>query len=173
VAKTVDLRRHTEADGDTLTPDGIRAAVEIGGRLSGGYELLISSGAQRATQTIACFLAGMGQKVIGGVVVNTGFRSKDEGRWMETARRAEGKDLAAFRKVDAEFVEKEAALLGGALRAVIDALPDGGRALVVGHSPTTEAAVLGLTGEVVAPIAKGAGVRVVADSGRYQIQPLD
>jgi len=58
---------------------------------------------------------------MGGVVVNTGFRSQDEARWMETARGAEGKDLAAFRKVDPEFVAKEAALLGGALRAVIDA----------------------------------------------------
>jgi broad specificity phosphatase PhoE len=172
MARTVDLRRHTEAEGDTLTPNGVRAAVEIGSRL-GGYDLVISSGAQRATQTIACFLAGMGQKVMGGVVVNTGFRSQDEARWMETARGAEGKDLAAFRKVDPEFVAKEAALLGDALRAVIDAMPDGGRALVVGHSPTTEAAVLGLTGEVVAPIAKGAGVRVLEDGGRYHLQPLD
>ena len=34
------------------------------------------------------------------------------------------------------------------------------------------AAVLGLTGEIVAPLAKGAGVLVVADDG-YQVDPLD
>ncbi|MGH3079706.1 MAG: hypothetical protein ACRDNH_01040 [Gaiellaceae bacterium] len=39
-----------------------------------------------------------------------------------------------------------------------DSLPDSGRALVVGHSPTNEAAVLELTSEIVAPLAKNAGV---------------
>lgn len=38
---------------------------------------------------------------------------------------------------------------------------DGGRALVVGHSPTKEAAALGLTGKVIEPTAKGAGLLVV------------
>jgi broad specificity phosphatase PhoE len=172
MAKAVELRRHTDAEGDALTQDGIRAALEIGRQLEGDYDILISSGAQRATQTMACLLAAMGRPVRGGVIVNTGFRSGVEDRWFEAARRATGKDLEAFRKVDPDLVEKEAALLGGVLRAVIDSLPDGGRALVVGHSPTTEAAVLGLTGEVVAPIAKGAGVRVVGDAGRYRVEPL-
>jgi phosphohistidine phosphatase SixA len=44
-------------------------------------------------------------------------------------------------------------------------LPDGGRALVVGHSPTNEAAVLGLAGEIVEPISKGGGVLVVEEDG--------
>ena len=51
-------------------------------------------------------------------------------------------------------------------------LPDGGRALVVGHSPTNEAAVLDLTGTIVAPLAKGAGVLVVADDDGYRVEPL-
>src|SRR5215204_2946897 len=50
---------------------------------------------------------------------------------------------------------------------------DGGRALVVGHSPTNEAAVLGLTGEIVAPLAKGAGALVVAGTDGYSVQPLE
>ncbi|TMF24760.1 MAG: hypothetical protein E6I31_03255 [Chloroflexi bacterium] len=49
--KTVELRRHTASDGDRLTPEGIAAAVQIGSRLEAPYDLLISSGAQRATQT--------------------------------------------------------------------------------------------------------------------------
>jgi hypothetical protein len=64
-------------------------------------------------------------------------------------------------------------MLGVALRRVVDSLPEGGRALVVGHSPTNEAAVLGLVGEVVPPLGKGEGVLVVEDGGRYRVEPLD
>jgi hypothetical protein len=52
-------------------------------------------------------------------------------------------------------------------------LPDGGRALVVSHSPTNEAAVLGLTGEIVPPLAKGAGALVVAGKDGYSVQRLE
>jgi len=172
MAKTVELRRHTDADGDVLTADGVREAVRIGRRLEGGYDLLISSGAQRATQTLACFLAGLGQPLANGAVVDAGFRSVVEERWFAAARSAQGKDLEAFRRVDPELVEKESLLLGRALKAVFEKLPDGGRALIVGHSPTTEAAVLGLTGQVVPPISKGAGVRVVEQDGRHLVEPL-
>ena len=72
--------------------------------------------------------------------------------------RMKGADLEALRRVDPDLVEKEAMLLGAALRFVFDALPDDGRALVVGHSPTNEAAVLGLAAEVVAPrLQRGRG----------------
>lgn len=172
MARTVELRRHTDARGDVLSEEGVRAAVEIGRHLKGDYHLLISSGAQRATQTLACFLAGMGQSVTSGVTVDTGFRSTVEDRWFAAARNASGKDLEAFRRVDPDLVENEATLLGSALRAVFERLPEGGRALVVGHSPTTEAAILGLTGQVVAPIAKGAGVGVVEQDGRYLVEAI-
>jgi hypothetical protein len=49
--------------------------------------------------------------------------------------------LEALRDADPELVEEDSAALG-ALGRVLDALADGGRALVVGHSPTNEAAVL-------------------------------
>ena len=172
VSKVVELRRHTDAEGDVLTASGVRVAVEIGRSIEGDFDLLISSGAQRATQTLACLLAGMGRTVAGGVAVNPRFRSAVEERWFEAARRADGKDLEAFRRVDPDLVEKESAVLGTALRSVFESLPDGGRALVVGHSPTTEAAVLGLTGELVAPIDKGAGVRVTEDGARYRVDRL-
>ena len=55
MAKRIELRRHTDNDGDVLTDEGARAALEIGSRLWGGYALLVSPGAQRATQTLACF----------------------------------------------------------------------------------------------------------------------
>ena len=55
MARYVELRRHTDSVGDVLTEEGTRAALEIGQRLIGPYALLVSSGAQRATQTLACF----------------------------------------------------------------------------------------------------------------------
>ncbi len=42
----------------------------------------------------------------------------------------------------------------------------------MGHSPTNEAAVYGLTGERIAPIGKGEGVLVVAEGERYRVDPL-
>jgi hypothetical protein len=60
----------------------------------------------------------------------------------------------------------------GALHGVFDALPDGGRALVVAHSPTNEAAVLGLAGMVVGPLGTGEGVLVVEDIGRFEVRPM-
>src|ERR671914_2919770 len=162
MAKYIELRRHTDADGDVLTPEGVQAAIQIGSRLTGGYDLLVSTGAQRATQTLACFLAGLGEKVRQGVVVEPGLRSRVEDRWRAAYEKAGSGDLPALREADPEIVEEDSATLASALRRVLDALPDGGRALVAGHSPTNEAAVLGLTGEIVAPLAKGAGVRVLA-----------
>ena len=172
MAKTVDLLRHTDSDGDALTEEGVRAAVALGEGFAGGYDLLVSSGAQRATQTLACLVCGSGQRVAGGVVVDTGFRSSVEDRWRDAGRRAEGKDLEAFRRVDPELVERESQLLGAALRAVFERLPDGGHALVAGHSPTHEAAVLGLCGEVVEPLAKGGAVRVVGEGDAYRVEAL-
>lgn len=170
--KTVELRRHTEADGDALTAEGVRAALALGTGLVGGYEVVVTSGAQRATQTAACFLAGLGQRVPGGVVVDEGFRSEQEDRWRAAAARAEGKTVEAFLAADPELAEADVARFAEALRRAFDRLPEGGIALVVGHSPMSEAAVYGLTGTVVDPLAKGAGVAVTAEAGRFQIEPL-
>jgi broad specificity phosphatase PhoE len=172
MAKYIELRRHTDADGDVLTPEGVQAAKQIGSRLTGGYELVVSTGAQRATQTLACFLAGLGEKVRQGVVVEPGLRSQVEDRWRAAYEKAGSGDLAALREADPELVEEDSAALAGALRRVLDALPDGGRALVAGHSPTNEAAVLGLTGEIVEPISKGDGVLVVEEDGALRVEQL-
>jgi broad specificity phosphatase PhoE len=155
MAKYVELRRHTDNEGDVLTPEGVRAAVEIGSHLAGGYDLLVSTGAQRATQTLACFLAGLGETVPQGVVVEPGLRSAAEERWRAAYEKAGSGTLQALRAADPDLVEEDSAALGAALRRVLESLPGGGRALVVGHSPTHEAAVLGLAGEIVEPISKG------------------
>jgi broad specificity phosphatase PhoE len=173
VGREIELRRHTDADEDVLTAEGITAALEIGARLQGGYHLAVSTGAQRATQTLACFIAALGQQVPGGVVVEPGLRSQLEDRWRAAYEKAGSGTLMALREADPELVAEDSERLGAALSRVLDDLPDGGRALVVGHSPTNEAAVLGLTGEIVAPLAKGAGVRVLAGDDGYHVEPLE
>jgi broad specificity phosphatase PhoE len=173
MAKAIELRRHTHNEGDVLTPEGVRAALEIGSRLAGGYDLAVSTGAQRATQTLACFLAALGERVAGGVLVEPGLRSQVEERWRAAYERAGSGALEPLRRADPELVERESAILGAALRSVLDRLADGGRALLVGHSPTNEAAVLGLTGRIVPPVGKGAGLLVVAEEPVFEIQTLD
>jgi broad specificity phosphatase PhoE len=134
----------------------------------------VSSGAQRATQTLACFAAVLPAPVPGGVIVEPDLRSQREDRWRELFREAGSGELARMQAVDPVFVDEEATRLGDGLRRILDALPEGGRALAVGHSPTNEAAVLGLTGEVIAPLAKGAGVLVIDQgTGRFRIEVLE
>ena len=172
VAKYLELRRHTDNDDDALSTDGVRRALEIGAALHGGYDLLVSTGAQRATQTLGCFLAALGQKVPGGVVVEEGLRSKVEDRWRAAYRDAGSGEIHALRSADPELVEQDSATLSSALRRVLGLLPEGGRVLVVGHSPTNEAAVLGLTGQAVPPMSKGDGVLLVEEDDRFRVEPL-
>jgi broad specificity phosphatase PhoE len=171
--REIELRRHTDNEGDVLTPEGVRAALEIGSRLSGGYDVAVSTGAQRATQTLACFLAALGERVPGGVAVEPGLRSQVEDRWRAAYERAGKGALDALRVADPELVEEDSAVLGAALARVLDRLREGGRALVVGHSPTNEAAVLGLTGREVPPLGKGAGVLVRAEESGFRVENLD
>ena len=172
MGREIELRRHTDAVGDILTAKGVAAALEIGARLQGNYAIGFSTGAQRATQTLACFIAARGQRMPGGVIVEPGLRSQVEDRWRAAYRTAGSGTLDALREADPELVAEDSERLGAALRGVLEGLPDGGRALVVGHSPTNEAAVLGLTGEIVAPLAKGAGVLVIAEGDSYEVEPL-
>jgi hypothetical protein len=170
----VELRRHTDNDGDRLTDAGVAAAHAIGlDRLHPPYTAFVSTGAHRATQMLEILRHAAGDDDV-AVVDEPALRSAVEDRWREASRAAgKGADLAAMRAIDPDLVEMESRMLGVALRRVVDSLPEGGRALVVGHSPTNEAAVLGLVGEVVAPLGKGEGVLVVEDGGRYRVEPLD
>jgi broad specificity phosphatase PhoE len=172
MAKTVELRRHTAADGDVLTPEGVRHALDIGSSLAHDYDVAISSGAQRATQTLACFLAGSGLKVAGGVVIDARFKSEVEDRWKAAYKAAGAGDIESFQKADPELVEEESKLLGRALKDAFEGLPEGGRALIVGHSPMQEVAVFGLTGQAPDSLSKGAGVLVTEEAGSYKVEPL-
>jgi hypothetical protein len=133
------------------------------------YALFGSTGAGRATQMVEILRRIVGQEDVPVVEVD-GLRSSVEDRWREAAKAAgKGADVEAIRSRDPDLVEEESRVLGGALRRVFDRLSDGGRALVVGHSPTNEAAVLGLTGTVVAPLGKGERVLVIEEGGQFRV----
>ena len=172
MARYLELRRHTDTDGDVLSEEGIRAALEVGRGLTGPYALLVSSGAQRATQTVACFACMLAEPVSGGVIVEPALRSEREDRWRAAYQTAGSGKLSALRDADPELVREDSQRLAEGLRRVLGRLPDGARALAAGHSPTNEAAVFGLTGEIVAPIAKGAGVLLVAESETICVEEL-
>ena len=120
MARYVELRRHTDSDGDLLSEEGVRAALEIGQRLTGPYVLLVSSGAQRATQTLACFACVLSDSVGGGVIVEPGLRSEVEDGWRAAYRTAGSGEPSALREADPDLVrEAHSALLLG-LRRVLD-----------------------------------------------------
>lgn len=168
--RTLEIRRHTDNDGDVLTEAGIRAAIAIGrDELDQPLDVVVSSGAQRATQAAACMLAGHGQAVPGGVVVDPGFRSEREDEWRAAYQEAGSGHLEDFRRVAPDLVREDAAVLAEALRRTLDLLDEGERALLVGHSPTSEAAVFGLTGEVVAPLGKGEAVVVSSTEDGWSV----
>jgi len=169
--KIIELRRHTDHDDDQLSDEGVRQAREVADRLSPPYDLYLSTGAGRATQTAEIWRDAVGHNE--PIQEEPGLRSDHEDRWKAAYRKADSGELARMREVDADFVAEDAASLGAALDRIFDRLPEGGTALVCGHSPTNEAAVLGLTGEVVNSLKKGGGVRIVrADDGRFRIEPL-
>ena len=45
-------------------------------------------------------------------------------------------------------------------RALLDAVPDGGRGLAISHTPLVERAVLGLTGREIEPLGECEGILV-------------
>lgn len=167
---TLEVRRHTDNDGDVLSDEGIEAALALGRHLAGStFALVVSTGAQRATQTVANVVAGGGLRVSRGILVEPGLRSDDEDRWKAAFKAAGSGQLDRLRDADPGFVTAEVHALGGALGRVADRLADDERALVIGHSPTNEAAVLGLTGTTIDPLGKGEGVLLVGDGDHWEV----
>jgi hypothetical protein len=169
----VELRRHTDNDGDRLSEQGVADAEAIGRTgLHPPYAVSVSTGAERASEMLRILRRAAGQDEL-PITTEIGLRSAVEDRWREAAKAA-GKraSLEEIRAVDPDPVEHECRLLGAALRRVVEGLPDDGRALVVGHSPTNESAVSGLTGQTIAPLGKGEGVLLVEDAGRYEVHLL-
>jgi hypothetical protein len=169
----VELRRHTDNDGDKLSEKGVADAEAIGKTgLHPPHAAFVSTGAERATAMLSILRRAAGQDEI-QITTETGLRSVVEDRWREAAKVAgKGASIDEMRAVDPDLVEHETQLLGSVLRQVAESLPEGRRALVVGHSPTNVAAVYGLVGQTIAAMGKGEGVLVAEDSDRYEVRAL-
>jgi broad specificity phosphatase PhoE len=168
--RSLELRRHSrrDPDADELTEEGRQLALTVGKDLPGGYDALFTSPATRAAQTAAWFLRGLGQQLpaIHGVV--DGLASPVEDRWRSSAKGAGMGRLDAIEKADPDLVEKESARLADTVRGLLGEVPEGGRGLAVGHSPLVEAAVYGLTGEVIEPLSECEGVLLEQDGGEVR-----
>jgi phosphohistidine phosphatase SixA len=157
--RSLELRRHSnrEPDGDRLSEDGQALALRVGKDLPGGYAIVFTSPARRAAETAAWFLRGLGQKLPAHAVA-PGLASPVEDRWRSAAGSAGSGRIDAVEQADADLVERESSRLADAIRELLEDVPEGGRALAVGHTPLIEAAVYGLTSRVIQPLGECEGV---------------
>jgi broad specificity phosphatase PhoE len=169
--RAVELRRHAprDSDADRLSEDGRALALLVGKDLPGGYVAVFTSPAQRAAETAAWFLRGLGQQLPPDHGVTEGLASPVEDRWRAAAKAAGTGRIDAVREQDPALVEEESRRLAGAVREILDQVPEGGRALAIGHSPLIEGAVFGLTGQVIEPLKECDGVLVEEDDGLIRL----
>lgn len=169
--RSLELRRHAprDPDADALSEEGQVLALHVGKDLPGGYASVYSSPAKRAAETIAWFLRGLGQQLPQDHGVSEGLGSPVEDRWRSAAKAAGSGRIDAIRAQDPELVEEESARLANAVRELLARIPQGGRGLAVGHSPLIEAALHGLTGQVVEPLRECEGILVEEEDGRVRL----
>lgn len=165
--RTLELRRHAkrDPDADRLDPDGEIRAEEVGRTLAGPYEAVYTSPAKRAAETTAWFLRGLGQQLPARHGVVEGLASPVEDRWRAAAKAAGSSRMDEIERVDLELLQEESSRLAAEVQRLIVEIPENARGLAIGHSPLIEAAVYGITGRVIEPLAECEGV-VLEDDGR-------
>lgn len=143
--RTLELRRHARRDptADRLSEEGRTQARSVGATLSGGYQVVFISPAQRAAETVAWMLRGLGDQLPAHAVV-PGLAAQDN----------DGSPLA----------------MAGVVAALLDAVPEDGRGLAVSHTPLIERAVLGLTARELEPLGECEGVLL---SKEHDEAPVD
>ncbi|HEX9123310.1 MAG TPA: histidine phosphatase family protein [Actinomycetota bacterium] len=145
--RALEIRRHAkrQPDVDRLSARGRAQAQEVGRTLAGGYAVVYVSPAERAAETVAWFLRGLGEQLPPqGVVPGLAGRGTDDS-------------------------PRE---LGAVLRDLLHRVPEGERGLAVGHTPLIEKAVLGLTGREIAPLAECEGVLLSEEDAHLVIEEL-
>jgi phosphohistidine phosphatase SixA len=132
--RTLELRRHARRDpaADRLSPEGQAQAEAVGRTLAGGYAVVFVSPAQRAAETVAWFLRGLGEPLPPAHAIIPGLAAADN----------DGSPLA----------------LAGVMAALLDAVPEDGRGLAISHTPLIERAVLGISVIEIEPLAECEGV---------------
>lgn len=172
--RTLELRRHAERekDADALSLRGRSHAETIGRTLRTPYARVFVSPARRAAETVAWFLRGAGQQLPGHGVV-PGLLSEEEDRWRSAGKAAGSSRVDLIAAEAPDLVQAETARMKALVEGLFDQVPDDGTALVVGHSPLLEAAVYGLTGVVIEPLAECQGVAIArTDRGEYRLTEL-
>jgi phosphohistidine phosphatase SixA len=131
--RTLEVRRHARRDpnADQLSPEGRVQAEDVGRTLVGGYAVVFVSPAQRAAETVAWLLRGLGAQLPPHGVI--------------PGLAGEGTDRSPL-------------AMAGVLAAILDAVPEGGRGLAVSHTPLIERAVLGLSARELEPLGECEGV---------------
>jgi broad specificity phosphatase PhoE len=169
--RDLELRRHAprDPDADRLSPEGQAQAEAVGRDLPGGYDAVFTSPAQRAAETMAWFLRGLGQKLPAQHGVADGLASPVEDRWRAAAKAAGTGRIDAVRQHDPSLVDEESQRLAQAVRELLVAVPEGRRGLAIGHSPLIEAAVFGLTNQVIEPLEECEGVLLQEEGGRIRL----
>jgi len=127
--RTLELRRHAQRDpaADRLSQQGRAQAQSVGATLVGGYSVVFVSPAERAVETVAWLLRGLGEQLPPHAVV-PGLAAEDN----------DGSPLA----------------MAGVVAALLDAVPEGGRGLAISHTPLIERGVLGLGAPEIEPLAE-------------------
>lgn len=149
VKRTLEVRRHAkrDPDADRLSPEDRAQAEDVGRTLAGGYDVVFVSPAQRAAETVAWFLRGLGEQLPQHGVI--------------PGLAGEGTDRSPL-------------AMAGVLAALLDAVPEGARGLAVGHTPLIERAVLGLVAQEIEPLAECEGVLLSkeGDEGPIRVERL-
>lgn len=158
--RRLELRRHAprDPDEDKVSHQGGRLAEQIGRGLRGPYAAIFTSTAKRAAETAAFFLSGLGQKLPENHLVTEGLASQVEDRWRTAAKAAGTGRIGEIVKQDEDLVREESGRLADAIRELLDRVPEDATGLAIGHSPLIEAAVYGLTGDVIEPLKECEGV---------------
>ncbi|MGH3337816.1 MAG: hypothetical protein ACRDPL_03150, partial [Propionibacteriaceae bacterium] len=82
----VELRRHTDNDGDRLSEQGVVDAEAIGRTgLHPPYAAFVSTGAERASEMLRILRRAAGQDEL-SITTEIGLRSAVEDRWREAAK---------------------------------------------------------------------------------------
>jgi phosphohistidine phosphatase SixA len=146
--RSLELRRHArrDPDADRLSPEGRLQAEDVGRTLAGGYAMVYVAPAQRAAETVAWFLRGLGEQLPDHGVV-PGLAGKDPG-------------------------SPDPAGMADTVRGLLAGVPDGARALAVGHTPLIERAVEGLTGERIEPLGECEGILVTEEDDSLRVGEL-
>ena len=163
--RQLDLIRHAkrQKDADALSPEGRLQAESLGMRLPNDYAVVFVSPAYRTAETMAWILRGSKQSMPDHAVVS-GLTSAEENRWRVAGKAAVGRRLDALRDRDPELVAIESARMASVVTGLFEQVPEGRHGLAVGHTPLVEAAVYGLAGIVLEPLAECEGVRLTLNS---------